>query len=339
MKLAIIAITGFLLLACADSREVKLERFLLRGNLAMDEHNHQDAIRFYSEALNIDPCYPYALNNMGTVLHKDLKSAEAIEKYSKAIACHPDFLPAYFNRANTYYDLKEYYSALRDVEKIKSVKPDTALVWFLDGLINSKLHDFKRAVTSFDRAMKIDSTNAEYLINRGTAFYYLGQYDEAEKDLRQAAIRAPKEPNIFNTLGLIAAARQNIPLAMTMMEKALQLSPDHPWFLNNRGYLYLLQGKLQLALEDINQSILLDPANGWAYRNKGIFWLMSDRPDEALPLLKRAEELDSFVEKVHFYLGMAYRKLGDKKEACRQFALSNRNSDNMVTPDLIKECR
>ena len=37
---------------------------------------------------------------------------EALNFYTQAIRCHPDFLNAYFNRANTYYELNEFFNAL-----------------------------------------------------------------------------------------------------------------------------------------------------------------------------------------------------------------------------------
>ncbi len=46
---------------------------------------------------------------------------EAMPFYSKAIACKPDFLPAYFNRANTYYEMSEYFNAQKDIDNIQAV--------------------------------------------------------------------------------------------------------------------------------------------------------------------------------------------------------------------------
>jgi len=37
---------------------------------------------------------------------------QALEQYEKAIQCKPGFLNAYFNRANTFYELKRNYRAL-----------------------------------------------------------------------------------------------------------------------------------------------------------------------------------------------------------------------------------
>ena len=104
-----------LLVACSDSKEAKLQKFLLRGNLALKERNFEQASYYYGEAIKVDPCYADAWNNLGTVYFEQDRFDLAHENYEKAIACQPDFINALFNHANTSYELKEYYSALSDL--------------------------------------------------------------------------------------------------------------------------------------------------------------------------------------------------------------------------------
>ena len=59
----------------------------------------------------------------------------------------------------------------------------------------------------------------------------------------------------------------------------------------------------------------------------------------AVKLLRQAADMDAFVERVHFYLGMAYLKSGQQEEACAQFELSERAGDAMVTEELMRACR
>jgi cytochrome c-type biogenesis protein CcmH/NrfG len=56
-------------------------------------------------------------------------------------------------------------------------------------------------------------------------------------------------------------------------------------------------------------------------------------------LLKQALEMDSFIDKIHFYLGMAYLKNGKKADACASFSKSEKQDDKMMTTDLIKQCK
>jgi len=100
-----------------------------------------------------------------------------------------------------------------------------------------------------------------------------------------------------------------------------------------------MQKRLPEALIDIDQSILLDAENGWAYRNKGIYRFLSGDYENAIRLLKQSLSMDSFIDKTHFYLGMAYFKNNQKKEACEQFDLSEKAGDKMVPAEFFKQCR
>jgi tetratricopeptide (TPR) repeat protein len=105
----ILVITG-----CSESKETRLQKFLLKGNLKVKEQNLGQAANYFKEALKLDPCFADAANNLGTVYFKQEHWSQAMEQYEIAIRCRPDFLNAYFNRANTSYELKEYYRALED---------------------------------------------------------------------------------------------------------------------------------------------------------------------------------------------------------------------------------
>ena len=127
--------------------------------------------------------------------------------------------------------------------------------------------------------------------------------------------------------------------ALSSIEKALSLAPREAYFLNNRGFIYFNMKNFEKAEADINESIGLDPYNAWAYRNKGI--LLLDRKDftNAERLLKQSVDMDPFVDKIYFYLGLAYLNNGNKTASCEAFARSQQLGDGMVTKELMKGCR
>ena len=334
-----ISLVFIIMLGCSDHKGPRLQKFLLKGNLSSKEGNTDHAIYYFEQALKLDPCFVDALNNLGTINFGQKRLTEALNLYNRAIACRPNFLPAYFNRANTFYELNEYFSAERDVRRIIEQKPDTAVAYFMQGLISTKMHNYPAAVTAFDKAIRIDSRNVEYRVNRGIVYYYLHQLGSAEIDLAIAAGLNPDEPNIYNTQAMIEISRGNHDKALGRIQKSLHLSPNQPYFLNNRGFIFLMQNRLPEALSDIDRSIQLDPNNGWSYRNKGIYHLLSGNYEDAIRLLKQGLSMDSFIEKIHFYLGMAYWKNNQKREACEQFRMSERMGDRMATVDIMKACK
>ncbi|MBX2945602.1 MAG: tetratricopeptide repeat protein [Cyclobacteriaceae bacterium] len=317
------------LVACSDSKETRQQRFLLKGNELLVKQNYPLAHKNYEEALRLDSCYADALNNLGTVYFRQKQYAEALQYYSTAIGCKPGFLNAHFNRANTFYELGKPDDALRDIQYIKREKPDTLTVYFLEGLVYTKKRDYAAALASFDRALAMDSLNAELWVNIGTVHYYAHNFEASRAALVKAYALDDTEANAYNTLALLSAAEEKFDEAMNWITKALDLKPRDAFFLNNRGFIYLLQDNREAALEDINKSITLDPYNGWAYRNKGIYYLKSDDATAALRVLKQAVDLDPFIDEVFYYLAEAYLKTGDRTNACVAWSESKARGENV----------
>lgn len=327
-----------ILFASCDTRESKLQKFLLKGNMELNAGHPQQAEAYYLEALKIDPCFVDALNNLGTLEFNRRYFDKAISRYDEAVDCHPEFLPAYFNRANALYETKEYYGALADLDRIEKARPDTASVYFLRGLIFTKMRKYPEAVVAFDEALSKDSTaTVDLIVNKATVKYYMGLLDEAEGELQSVMKRAATEPNVFNTLAMIYADKKQYDLAMQHVNKALELKPGDAYFLNNRGFIYLETGRLTEAETDINQSLSADPYNPWAYRNKGIFYLQKGDLASAERLLAQALQMDSFIDKIHYYLGSVFLKGGKVDLACEQFKLSKESGERVELPKVT--CR
>src|SRR3954462_8119047 len=165
-NLIVLAITTIVLLtSCGESKETRIQRYLLQGNDMAKKHNYDEAEDFYKQVLKRDSCHADAWNNLGTLYFNQKKYTLALAQYNHALARRKQYTDAYFNRANTFYELHEYYSALDDVSKVVEKKPDTVVVFFLQGLIYSKLRQFDKAIQYFNEARRRDVKNAEVLIN------------------------------------------------------------------------------------------------------------------------------------------------------------------------------
>ena len=60
-------LSGILLLSCFDSKETKLQRFLIQSNDMVKKQNVEQAERLLNEALKLDSCFSDAWNNLGTL--------------------------------------------------------------------------------------------------------------------------------------------------------------------------------------------------------------------------------------------------------------------------------
>jgi tetratricopeptide (TPR) repeat protein len=334
---SIVALCVALFFACSESKETRVQRFLMQGNDMVEKNNDEEAIKFFEGAIALDSCFVDAWNNLGTVNYKRKNYEMAIEQYSRAIRCNPNYTQSIMNRANTYYESGEFYSALKDLEKVEKISEDTLPLHFLRGLVFTKLKRYNEAKLSFIRGLKIEPQNTELKVNMGSVYYFMGSYDSARLWLKDIVAMGANEPNAFNTLSLVEAETGNYGEALALIKKALDLKPSDAFYLNNRGYIYLMQNENEKALADINESITLDPYNAWAYRNKAIYFFKKSNYDEALRLLQYANKLDKTIANLNFYLGEVYWAKGDKANACLYYRKSEELKDPLRR-SVLKNC-
>jgi tetratricopeptide (TPR) repeat protein len=322
-------------MACGESKDTLKQRYLAQGTEMAKIRNHEEAEHFFKGAIELDSCFADAWNNLGTLYFSQQRYEPAIEQYTHAIACKPDYWDAWLNRANAKYEAHEYYSALEDLKKLEKHKPDTAALYFMEGVVYTRLWQQRlgkldNALVAFRQARKLDRANIEIAINEGTVFFYMKQYDSARAVLQKVLASNPREANALNVLAMIEIDQKNYTAAQEWLARALALEPNNAYFLNNRGYVYLLTGHTDQALADIDRSISTDPYNGWAYRNKGIYYIGIKRYADALRVLKQAEKLDPYIDNLYSYLSEAYFQNKDIKLACEAYRKSQERGDVVV---------
>jgi len=336
----VFALLVLVVLGCGESKEARRQKFLERGLASLKQSNDEEAIYYFNQALDVDSCFADALNNIGTVHFNGRRFEDALRSYNKAIACNPQFIDGYFNRFNTRFLMHDYIGALEDIGKAISIKPDTAPAYFSRGLAYTELRRYEEAIASFEEAGRYDTTlRFDGQVNIASVNVRMRKYDEAEAILKICMGARPDEPNIHNSLGLVAIARGDLDEALRHTNTALRLAPEQPYFLNNRGYIYIEKMFYDLAESDINQSLTLDPYNGWAYRNKGILSYRKEDLVQAQRLLEHAASIDPDIDLLHYYLGMTYFKQGRKMEACQQLRLSEKAGENRIDTELKAACR
>jgi tetratricopeptide (TPR) repeat protein len=316
MKRCFIIIYTVAILGCSDSKETRMQRFLIQGNEKIREREYEQAEKCFLSALKLDSCFADALNNLGTVEQRRKNLPGAIKFYSRAIRCDDKFLMAYINRANALYEANRPEDALLDLAWIEQTDPDTAIVHELKGLVFWKLRQSDKALSSFRKLLHADSLDKNALINIGTIYTSLKEFDSADYYLRKALSVEKDNPLVSNAMAMLFTAKGDHGQGMKWIEKALQSDATDPYFLNNKAYILLMSNQNDKAIQLIDESIASDPYNGWAYRNKGIYFYKTGRYDDALRLLNRARGMDPAIEDLDYWLGMSYDKSGDRLKAC-----------------------
>jgi tetratricopeptide (TPR) repeat protein len=191
------------------------------AQLAQFHGQDREAINHLRAALDIDPDYSDALNNLGIYYHRDGENEKAIECFAKVTQLKPDFYGGWVNLSGSLMSVSE----------------------------------FEKALYASVRAYQIRPQDPTVLVIYGKSLYYLHNYREAGKYFEKAAEldpESPSYPQLF--LARIALIDGNYSKAKQFLARFLQLHPNLPEIKNSRDVLKILNYDAAGSLKKVASS-------------------------------------------------------------------------------------
>jgi Tfp pilus assembly protein PilF len=127
-----------------------------KGNKEQQKGNSQAALERYQKALEIDPNFYPALNNMGTLYEQRGNHAKANEAFAKAREVNPDDGEAYINLGHVLYEEGQFRSAVDQLDQGLQRSPQSAVGNFFLGSVYYKLHETEKAESLLKKACTLD---------------------------------------------------------------------------------------------------------------------------------------------------------------------------------------
>ncbi|HEY1371681.1 MAG TPA: tetratricopeptide repeat protein [Candidatus Binatia bacterium] len=162
------------------------------AGLLADRRQYDQAIAYYSRALEIDPDYDDARSNLGNVLNEQGKTDQAMAQYREALRRRPNSLVAHHNL----------------------------------GLALTREGKTDEAIEHYRKALEINSGFLEGQNNLGLLLAARGQYQEAVLHLRKAIEISPEFPLAHVNLGDVLMALGHRSEAIAEFRKALEIDPN-----------------------------------------------------------------------------------------------------------------
>ena len=121
--------------------------------------------------------------------------------------------------------------------------------------------DNERAIADYDKAIKLNSKNADFYSNRAVAHFNKKNFDRAIEDASKAIALKPNNPGAYNNRGNSYNSIGNRERAIEDYSKAIDLSPEDADYYTNRGYAYFLHDENDKAVADYRKALKLQPEN------------------------------------------------------------------------------
>lgn len=209
--------------------ELTAQQWFERGYAASDPDKK---LRYYSEAIHLDPEFVDAYYNRGIARKKKGDLDGALADYTEAIRLDPEFVNAYFNQ----------------------------------GIVLVTSGDLDGALADFNEAIRLAPEFANAYIHRGIAHYAKDDFDDALADYTEAIHLAPEFPNTYYIRGIARKKKGDLDGALADYTEASRLDPEFAKPYYNRG---LVQESLERYVDAITDfQKYLDLGGGFGHENE-----------------------------------------------------------------------
>jgi tetratricopeptide (TPR) repeat protein len=251
-------------------------------------------------------------------LKRDMPRAR--EAYARALQTPPGPIAALAGLTKVDLAENKRDAARARIESRLATTPDDVELLRLSGATFVGMNDATRAESVYRHLLQVDSSSLDAYRGLGNLYLSQNRLDEAKKEFEDVARKQPKTAAGASTMVGTILTLQGKPVeARKQFEQALAIDPQAAVAANNLAWNYAegedanLDVALQLAQTAKARLPLaweVDDTLGWIYYKKGLATL-------AITALRQGTGRNPTNPTLHYHLGLAYLKNGEKGEAAK----------------------
>jgi len=157
------------------------EYFYSQGLQKAQNRHYDQAIKDYSQAIDINQNYADAYNRRGLCYYKLWQPSEAIKDFTKALYLNSNIPDAYYNRGMAKFDLGYPHSAIEDYTQALKLKYNYGQAYYGRGVTYADLNNKKAAIADLQKA-------AQIFAQQGDSFNYKLAVEEIKRESRNFGI-------------------------------------------------------------------------------------------------------------------------------------------------------
>tara|TARA_B100000959_G_scaffold122793_1_gene128876 strand:- start:2473 stop:4194 length:1722 start_codon:yes stop_codon:yes gene_type:complete len=188
----------------------------------------------------------------GDFLYKDGKNLEAKMQYKKVIDVDENHAQVWSQLLFIESELEAYNDLETDSEKAFQLFPSNPVYYFFNGMANSRLKNYKKAITSFEMGLEFVIENPPLLVQfystMGDIYHTIQQHNKSDSLYDLALVYEPDNVQVLNNYSYYLSLRnKNLKKATKMSKKSNDLSPDNASFQDTYAWILYQQQDYQLA--------------------------------------------------------------------------------------------
>ncbi|MCB7128227.1 MAG: tetratricopeptide repeat protein [Candidatus Brocadiales bacterium] len=215
-----------------------------------------------------------------------------------------------------------YTPERNDLEKLEACltdKDDAGGLFYLGTSFATLSGDYKKAISCYDKALRIDKNNAEAWHNRGCSLAELGRHEDAIKSYDKALEVDPNMSEAWYNKGRSLAKLGRHEDAIKSSDKALKIDKNDAKAWYNRGYSLAKLDRHEEAIESYDKALEIDKNDVEAWYNRGLSLYELDRHEEAIASCDKALEIDPRLVLAWYNRGNSLFRLRRREEAIASY--------------------
>lgn len=275
--------------------------------------------------------------------YEDKEADEAIERFEDMLesggvlyfdVCQIEYI------VDCYLDNDDMEKAFKAVEIGLSQHPEAITLLVKKAGILLNMGEVNTAQTMADRLLRIEDTNVELFIIKGTALLFKNKTREAAEafDIAVEYTIEDKDETLFS-IGFAYEQSDNINEALRYFEEAYHINPENEGVLYELGYCYEKINEDKKSIKFYDLYLDVDTFSDTAWFNIGVVYSKLKMFEKAIEAYEYALALNDKFENAWFNIGYTYCTWKKYKKAIVAFEeYSKLNEDDDEVYCLIAEC-
>jgi tetratricopeptide (TPR) repeat protein len=275
----------------------------------------------YREALKADPKMAATYNDLGVLVARQERYADALALFDQALAAQADYHNASVNKGVVLFRSGKKPEGVAELEAVTKIAPSFARARFELGNVYDAGGELSKACGAYRECLKLDETDAEAHNNLAWCLFRQHLYEDALAEFRLAIKHAPNAATPHNNMGWVLFQMGRLRDAAREFEQAIKLNPDLPEAYNNLGQALMVAQELEGGLAQFRKATEVAPKYAPAYLNLGKYLFDLGRLQEAIaPLEKYLELVPQFADADKIRDALAKAKAGAAAEKPKETA-------------------
>lgn len=201
------------------------EAWCVVGNCFSLQKEHDQAVKFFERAVQLDPAFSYAYTLLG---HEYVY----IEDFTRALSCFrsavhkdPRHYNAWYGLGMIYYRQEKYDLAEYHLAKAIQINPASAILLCYLGIVQHAQNKTLLALGNMEKASALDDTIPLVKFNKAVVLTAINRNEEALEELTKLKRIAPKESSVYFLMGKVFKKLGQHDNAMIHLSWAMDLDP------------------------------------------------------------------------------------------------------------------